>query len=80
MLVLNGGNLIMKDIAVVGYFEDEPERLGGIQAGIFQVGAVGSSILLDGVILSNVNGQILRTNSSTAKVEIKNSIFANMVL
>jgi hypothetical protein len=77
-VVLNGGNLEMKEIAVVGYYEPQPERLDGVQGGLINTTAVGSSIILDGMILSNVNGQPVRTGFNVNTVKITNTIFANM--
>lgn len=78
MFVLNGGHINMKNICVAGYYEPEEDRVDGVQGGLIQTGAVGSSIVLDGVILSNTNGNHVRTNQNTTKVVITNSIFANM--
>ncbi|MBN2013082.1 T9SS type A sorting domain-containing protein [candidate division KSB1 bacterium] len=77
-VVLNGGNLEISNICIAGYYEFEPERLDGVQGGLINTTAVGSSIILDGVILSNINGQHVRTGQNTVKVKITNSIFANM--
>ncbi|MDD5766682.1 MAG: T9SS type A sorting domain-containing protein, partial [Candidatus Marinimicrobia bacterium] len=55
-----------------------PERVSGVQGGLIQTSALGSSIVLDGVILSNTNGNHVRTNQNTVKVKVTNSIFANM--
>ncbi len=77
-VVLNGGHLEMNDIAVVGYFEPEPDRLDGVQGGLINTTAVGASIILDNMILSNVNGQPVRTGFNVVKVQVTNTIFANM--
>jgi hypothetical protein len=77
-VVLNGGNLEVKNICVAGFYEYEPERVDGVQGGLIQTSAVGSTIILDGVVLSNINGQHVRTNQNTVKVQVTNSIFANM--
>jgi len=77
-VVLNGGNLEMKNICVAGYYEPEPDRVGGVQGGLINTTAAGSSIILDGVILSNIAGQHVRTGQNTVKVQVTNSIFANM--
>jgi hypothetical protein len=77
-VVLNGGDLEISDICIAGYYEYEPERLGGVQGGLINTTAIGSSIILDGVILSNIAGQHVRTGQNTIKVQITNSIFANM--
>lgn len=77
-VVLNGGNLNLSNIAIAGYFEPEPERLDGVQGGLINTTAVGSSIVIDGVVFNNINGQHVRTGQNTVKVQITNTIFANM--
>lgn len=77
-VVLNGGNLDMKNVCVAGYYEPEADRVDGVQGGLINTTAPGSSIILDGVILSNINGQHVRTGQDVIKVQITNSIFANM--
>jgi len=77
-VVLNGGNLEMTNICIAGYYEPEPDRVGGVQGGLVNTTAVGSSIILDGVVLSNINGQHIRTGFNAVKVSAVNSIFANM--
>lgn len=76
--VLNGAKLEIKDICIAGFYEPEPDNLDGVQGGLINTTAAGSSIILDGVILSNINGQHVRTGQNTVKVKITNSIFANM--
>ena len=63
---------------VAGYYEPEPDRVDGVQGGLFNTLAVGNSLVLDGVILSNVNGQQVRIGHNSVKVQVTNSIFANM--
>jgi hypothetical protein len=77
-VVLNGANLEIKNICIAGYYEPEPDRVDGVQGGLINTTAVGNSIILDGVILSNINGQHVRTGNNSKKVQITNSIFANM--
>jgi hypothetical protein len=77
-VVLNGGNLEMKDICVAGFYEPEPNRVDGVQGGLINTTAIGSSIILDGVVLSNINGQHVRVGFNAVKVSVVNSIFANM--
>jgi len=77
-VVLNGGNLYIQNICVAGYYEPEADRIGTVQGGLINTTAVGASIVLDGVVLSNINGQHVRTGQNTVKVKITNSIFANM--
>ncbi|HEY5614716.1 MAG TPA: T9SS type A sorting domain-containing protein [Bacteroidota bacterium] len=75
---LAGGNLELYNICIVGYYELEPERLDGVQGGLINTNAVGSSIIVDGVVFSNINGQHIRTGSNAVKVKVTNTIFANM--
>ncbi len=77
-VVLNGSNLEIKDVCIAGFYEPEAERIGGVQGGLINTTGVGASIVLDGVILSNINGQHVRTGQNTVKVQVTNSIFANM--
>lgn len=77
-VVLNGANLEIKNICIAGFYEPEPDRVDGAQGGLINTTAVGNSIILDGVILSNINGQHVRTGNKSVKVQITNSIFANM--
>jgi|GEM_PF-671245 len=76
--VLNGSHLRLNDICIAGFYEPEPGRLGGVQGGLINTTGAGASIVLDGVILSNINGQHVRTGQNSIKVQITNSIFANM--
>jgi len=77
-VVLNGGTLEMKNICVAGFYEPEPNRVDGVQGGLINTTAVGTSIILEGVVFSNINGQHVRTGFNAVKVQITNSIFANM--
>ncbi|MBN2424951.1 MAG: T9SS type A sorting domain-containing protein [Calditrichaceae bacterium] len=77
-VVLNGGHLELKDICIAGYYEYEPEKLETVQGGLINTTGAGASIVLDGVVLSNIAGQHVRTGQSTTKVQVTNSIFANM--
>lgn len=77
-VVLNGGNLEIKNICIAGFYEPEPDQVDAVQGGLINTTAAGSSIVLDGVILSNINGQHVRTGQNTVKVKVTNSIFANM--
>jgi len=77
-VVLNGANLEIKNICIAGYYEPEPDRVDGVQGGLINTSAPGNSIILDGVILSNINGQQVRTGHQSTKVSVTNSIFANM--
>lgn len=78
MFVLNGANLILKDFCVAGYYEPDPDNVDDVQGGLINSTGVGSSIILDKMILSNINGQHVRTGQNSVKVQITNCIFANM--
>jgi hypothetical protein len=78
MFVLNGAHLQMKNICVAGYYEPEEDRIDGVQGGLINTTAVGSSIILDGVIMSNIAGQHVRTGQNSTRVELRNCIFGNM--
>ena len=77
-VVLNGANLEIKNICIAGYYEPEPDRVDGVQGGLINTSAPNNSIVLDGVIFSNINGQHVRTGHYSTKVQVTNSIFANM--
>ena len=76
--VLNGGNVDFQNICIAGFYEPEPNRVNTVQGGLIQTAGAGSTILLDGCVLSNINGQHVRTNQNTIKVQATNCIFANM--
>jgi len=78
LFVLQGGNLDMSNLAVTGYFEPIDSNINNVQGGLINTTAEGSSITIDGCLLTNINGQHVRTGSATLKVRITNSIFANM--
>lgn len=77
-VVLNGANLEIKNTCIAGFYEPEPDRVDGVQGGLINTTAVGNSIVVDGVIFSNINGQHIRTGNNSVKVQVTNSIFANM--
>jgi hypothetical protein len=77
-VVLNGAELELRDICIAGYYEPEPDRVDGVQGGLINTTAVGNTIVIDGVVLSNINGQHVRVGNNSKKVQVTNSIFANM--
>ncbi len=78
LFVLLGGNLEMTNVAVTGIFEPIAETINDMQGGLINTTQPGSSIIVDDCILSNVNGQPIRTGSATVKVKVTNTIFANL--
>lgn len=75
---LPGGNLEMRGIIVSGFFEPVDSNFNNVQGGLINTNGEGSTIIIDSCILTNINGQHVRTGSATLKVQITNSIFANM--
>ncbi len=72
------GDVIIKNVIISGYFEPIPANLSGLQGALFNMTAAGFSISLDSCILTNTNGNHLRTDSAPHKVQVTNCIFANM--
>jgi len=72
------GNLIVKNLIISGYFEPIPADLTGLQGGIFNTTAAGCSLTLDSCIVSNTNGNHVRTDQAPKVVKITNCIFSNM--
>lgn len=78
LFVLLGGGLSMKNIVVAGYFEPVDTNFNNVQGGLVNTTQPGASIEIDSCILTNINGQHLRTGSAAVKVQVTNSVFANM--
>ncbi len=77
-ITLAGGHARVQDLCMVGVYEYEPTSFDNMQGGLIQTNAVGGSIILDNVILSNTNGNHVRTNNAATKVIATDCIFANM--
>lgn len=75
---LGGGNLVMKNIMVTGYFEPIDTNFNNIQGGLINTNATGSSIIIDSCLFTQINGQHIRTGNATVKVQITNTVFADM--
>ncbi len=78
LFVLQGGSLSMQNLTVSGYFEPVDTNFNNVQGGLVNTTQPGSSIIVDSCILTNINGQHLRTGAASVKVQVTNSIFANM--
>jgi hypothetical protein len=72
------GNSIIKNIAFSGYFELQPDHLTALQGGLFNMTAPGWDLILDSCLLTNTNGNHVRTDSAPRTIRITNCIFANM--
>ena len=72
------GNVYMKNVDLVGYYEPLPEKLAKIQGALFDFNAAGYSITLDSCILSSCSGNHVRTTSAAKNIKITNCMFVNM--
>ncbi|MCX6167752.1 MAG: T9SS type A sorting domain-containing protein [Ignavibacteriales bacterium] len=77
-VVLNGASIEFTNIAIAGIFEPTPTEINNMQGGLINTTGVGSRIILDDCILTNTNGNHVRTGSSTKLIKVTNCIFANM--
>jgi len=77
-VVLNGGNVELTNIAIAGIFEPDPTSINNMQGGLINTTGVGSRIIVDKCILSNVNGNQIRTGSGAKIVKVTNTIISNM--
>ena len=71
-------DVTVKHLVISGYFEPIPDRLVQLQGSLFQVSAAGINLTIDSCILTNTNGNHVRTPSAPKTVKITNSVFANM--
>lgn len=74
------GNLEMKNIVLSGYFEPIDTNLNNLQGALINIPAAGAgaSITLDSCILTNSNGNHVRTDGAARVLLVKNCIFGNM--
>jgi hypothetical protein len=74
------GGLEFKNIILSGYFEPLDTNLNNLQGALITVATAGAgaTITLDSCIITNTNGNHIRTNGATHWVKITNCIFANM--
>jgi hypothetical protein len=75
-----GGSLSMKNIEVTGIYELVDTNRWNMQGALINIPATGSgfSITIDSCILSNSNGNHIRTDGVPSTIKITNSVFANM--
>jgi hypothetical protein len=74
------GNMEFKNLVISGYFEPIDTNLNNLQGALINIptAGAGARILIDSCILSNTNGNHIRTDGAAKIVIVKNSIFANM--
>lgn len=74
------GNLELKNLVISGYFEPVDSNLNNLQGALITVptAGAGANITVDGCILTNSNGNHIRTDGAPRVIKVTNSIFANM--
>ncbi|MFH0990579.1 MAG: T9SS type A sorting domain-containing protein [bacterium] len=74
------GSLIMKNLQVSGYYELVDSNRWNMQGALINIPSTqsGLSITIDSCILSNSNGNHIRTDGASKAIKITNSVFANM--
>jgi hypothetical protein len=74
------GTMEFKNLVISGYFEPIDTNLNNLQGALINVptAGAGARIYIDSCILSNTNGNHIRTDGAAKIVVVKNSIFANM--
>ncbi|HAP34508.1 MAG TPA: hypothetical protein DCQ28_00655 [Bacteroidetes bacterium] len=78
MFQLNGGDIELKSIVISGYFEPIDSNINNLQGGLINTNGAGSSMYIDDCVVTQSNGNHLRTESATLVVKVTNSIFADM--
>lgn len=72
------GDLTLKNLFITGYYELIDSNLNNLQGSLMNTGAVGANITIDSCILSNTNGNHIRTDQAPKNIKVSNTIFANM--
>ena len=77
---MRGTLLDLKDLVISGYFEPIDTNLYNLQGVLIDVPAAGAgaNIRIESCILTNSNGNHVRTTGATGVISVRNSIFANM--
>ncbi|HAL57000.1 MAG TPA: hypothetical protein DCP63_11140 [Bacteroidetes bacterium] len=74
------GDLVFKNLILTGYFEPIDTNLNNLQGGLLNVptAGAGAKITIDSCIITNSNGNHIRTDGAVKLVKVTNSVFANM--
>jgi len=74
------GDLVLKNLEITGYYEVVDTNRWNMQGALINEPSTqsGLNITIDSCILSNSNGNHLRTDGVPATIKITNSVFANM--
>lgn len=75
-----GGSLSMKNLEVTGYYELVDTNRWNMQGALINIPttASGLRITIDSCILSNANGNHIRTDGVASTISITNTVFANL--
>lgn len=74
------GNLEIRNLLITGYYEPVDTNLRNLQGQLILLPTTGTgvSVLIDSCILSNTNGNHIRTEGAPSVIRITNTVFANM--
>jgi len=72
------GDCYIKDVVYDGYLESDPTTIAKIGNSFVRTDAAGYDVVIDHCIVSNTQGQFIRTESAARLVKLTNNIFANM--
>ncbi len=72
------GDITLKNLFITGYYELIDSNLNNLQGGLLNTTAAGANITIDSCVLSNTNGNHIRTDQAPKNVIITNTVFANM--
>jgi hypothetical protein len=72
------GDLTLKNLLITGYYELVDSNLNNLQGSLMNTGAAGANITIDSCVLSNTNGNHIRTDQAPKNVIVTNTVFANM--
>ncbi|MGE5498474.1 MAG: FlgD immunoglobulin-like domain containing protein [Syntrophothermus sp.] len=68
----------LSGLIIGGYYEPVPANLTGLQGALFNTATAGVNIIIDDCILTNTNGNHIRTDQAPHLIKITNTIFGNM--
>lgn len=72
------GDVVMKNIILTGYFEPIDTMVRGLQGALFNTTVAGLNLTLDSCILTNTNGNHVRTDQAPRTIRVTNCTFGNM--
>jgi hypothetical protein len=71
-------DLTLRNILLTGYYELVDSNINNLQGSLMNTGVAGANITIDSCILSNTNGNHIRTDQAPKNIVITNTVFANM--